>query len=32
MYVVIFDFDINCLNENVVNLLKVYFDICKFME
>ncbi|GAA8864375.1 virulence factor [Helicobacter pylori] len=32
MYAVTFDLDTNCLNENAVNLSKVYFDIRKFME
>ncbi|WRG42195.1 virulence factor [Helicobacter pylori] len=32
MYAVTFDLDTNCLNENAVNLLKVYSDIRKFME
>ncbi len=32
MYAVIFDLDTNCLNENAVNLSKVYSDIRKFME
>ncbi|GAA8092662.1 endoribonuclease VapD [Helicobacter pylori] len=32
MYAVTFDLDANCLNENAVNLSKVYSDIRKFME
>ncbi len=32
MYAIIFDLDANCLNENAVNLSKVYSDIRKFME
>lgn len=32
MYAVTFDLDTNCLNENAVNLSKVYSDIRKFME
>ncbi|GAA7015222.1 hypothetical protein HpCHC88_12450 [Helicobacter pylori] len=32
MYAVTFDFDTNGLNENAVNLSKVYSDIRKFME
>ncbi|GAA7108965.1 hypothetical protein HpBGD24_12650 [Helicobacter pylori] len=32
MYAVTFGFDTNCLNENAVNLSKVYSDIAKFME
>ncbi len=32
MYAVTFDLDTNCLNENAVNLSKVYSDIAKFME
>lgn len=30
MYAVTFDLDTNCLNENAVNLSKVYSDIAKF--
>ncbi|MCQ2832588.1 virulence factor [Helicobacter pylori] len=32
MYAVTFDLDTNCLNENGMNLSKVYSDIRKFME
>ncbi len=32
MYAITFDLDANCLNENAVNLSKVYSDIRKFME
>ncbi|GAA9340995.1 endoribonuclease VapD [Helicobacter pylori] len=32
MYAVTFDLDTNFLNENAVNLSKVYSDIAKFME
>ncbi|MFT2774024.1 hypothetical protein ACMWP0_05380 [Helicobacter pylori] len=32
MYAITFDLDTNCLNENAVNLSKVYSDIRKFME
>lgn len=32
MYAVTFDLDTNCLNENGMDLSKVYSDIAKFME
>ncbi|EJB28404.1 virulence factor [Helicobacter pylori] len=32
MYAVTFDLDTNCLNENGMDLSKVYSDIRKFME
>lgn len=32
MYAVTFDLDTNFLNENAMNLSKVYLDIRKFME